>query len=170
MHVFIDDSFLCTGGPVLQTELNNMSIQEDDIGKAFIYSAECLPCSHVIIAISPNADEENEEDLLQVALSSSLKCAERVHSKSIALTAIGRCNGSLSCNHLCQLLVDTLVRYFEMHPSSCIEMIVFVDVSISACHYLRKAMQNHPEFVDPGEKSFTKNLCLCFAHKMPLGY
>ncbi|MFC2174228.1 macro domain-containing protein [Acidobacteriota bacterium] len=75
------------GGPSIQDELKKLDAVET--GEAVITGAGNMKAKHIIHAVGPKFQEENQEKLLQQTMESTLKLAEENGLKALAFPPMG---------------------------------------------------------------------------------
>ncbi len=154
--------FYFLGGKELQVAFDNYTKKTvHSPGTAFRLTNGKLPCGRVIYAVVPSADTGNKnyrKNLLGKSLSSSLKIADDEKCETVSVPLIGANYGHFSAMETAQVLVDSVLEYFQENPSTSIKKLDFLDANSISCSKLREALvyrvglkNIQEEFLDEGD-------------------
>ncbi|MBC8871132.1 MAG: macro domain-containing protein [Planctomycetes bacterium] len=99
------------GGPSIQKELDELGPL--DTGQAVVSAAGKLNASHIVHAVGPRFNEADIEGKLRTTVANSLKAAEEVGVKRIALPAMGAGFYGVPLDLCARVTLDAIKSYLE---------------------------------------------------------
>jgi O-acetyl-ADP-ribose deacetylase (regulator of RNase III) len=119
------------GGEVIQEESDAWVREHGPITHASpaVTSAGHLPCKYIIHAVGPIWGEGDEDRKLGMAVQGALALAEQLELSSIGLSAISTGIYGFPKARGAQVILDSLLSYFEENPKSALTeiMVVIID-------------------------------------------
>lgn len=121
-------AILRTGGPIIQQESDRWVRDHGSVTHSAPAwtSAGSLPCRFVIHAVGPVWGEGEEAAKLSAAVDGSLKVAEDLGLRSIALPAISTGIFGFPIEAAAQVILKTLDDHFTHRPASALEQVRLV--------------------------------------------
>ncbi len=118
------------GGKVIQEESDRIVAERGRVpaGSAVYTSAGKLKAKYVIHAVGPIWGEGDEERKLRSAVRSSLKLADKLKLKSIALPAISTGIFGYPKEEGVRVIVDEVLRYLKENPKTSLKEIHFTSI------------------------------------------
>jgi O-acetyl-ADP-ribose deacetylase (regulator of RNase III) len=113
------------GGQVIQKESDQWIQQHGQVthDTPALTSAGRLPCKYVIHAVGPVWGEGNEEKKLADALRSSLKLAESMKFKSLAIPPISTGIFGFPKEIAAPIFLNEIASFFTTHPESNLKLV-----------------------------------------------
>jgi O-acetyl-ADP-ribose deacetylase len=110
------------GGPDIQAESNRCA--PIGLGEAIETTAGELPCKWVIHAATMHLGGQTSAQIIRAATASTLRKADELGARSLALVAFGTGVGGFSLDEAARIEIDEVVRYLGA-GGSAIERVVF---------------------------------------------
>jgi O-acetyl-ADP-ribose deacetylase len=110
------------GGPVIQAESN--ALAPIGLGEAVETSGGDMPCRWVIHAATIKLGGPTSPDVIRAATASTLRAADRLGARSLALVAFGTGVGGFPLDEAARIEIDEVSRYLQA-GGSAIERVVF---------------------------------------------
>ena len=110
------------GGPEIQAESNERA--PIGLGEAVETTGGAMPCRWVIHAATMHLGGETSADIIRDATASTLRKADELGARSLALVAFGTGVGGFSLQEAANIEIDEVSRYLEA-GGSAIERVVF---------------------------------------------
>lgn len=110
------------GGPSIQEELNGLGPVET--GGAVISSAGEMKAKHIIHAVGPKFQEEDQEAKLRKTMHSVLKCAEENGVEKIAFPPMGTGFYGIPLDLSAKIMLETIRAHMNNGGSSIKEVLI----------------------------------------------
>jgi O-acetyl-ADP-ribose deacetylase len=110
------------GGPDIQAESNRCA--PIGLGEAIETTGGELPCKWVIHAATMHLGGQTSAQIIRAATASTLRKADELGARSLALVAFGTGVGGFSLDEAARIEIDEVVRYLGA-GGSAIERVVF---------------------------------------------
>jgi O-acetyl-ADP-ribose deacetylase len=110
------------GGPVVQAE--SSAVAPIGLGEAIETSGGDMPCRWVIHAATMELGGPTSAEIIRAATASTLRAADRLGARSLALVAFGTGVGGFPLDEAARIEIDEVSRYLEA-GGSAIERVVF---------------------------------------------
>jgi O-acetyl-ADP-ribose deacetylase (regulator of RNase III) len=111
------------GGPAIQAELKTLAPVA--VGHAVVSAAGKLKAKHIIHAVGPKFQEEDEEDKLRAAVRSALRLAEEHEVRRLAMPPLGTGFYGMGVDRAAAIIVATLEEHLR-GPSHLDEVLICV--------------------------------------------
>jgi O-acetyl-ADP-ribose deacetylase (regulator of RNase III) len=109
------------GGPVVQEESSEKA--PIGLGEAVATSAGDMPCRWVVHAATMELGGPTSADIIRSATASTLRCADELGAKSLALVAFGTGVGGFPIDEAARIEVEEVHRHLDC--ASSLERVVF---------------------------------------------
>jgi O-acetyl-ADP-ribose deacetylase (regulator of RNase III) len=116
------------GGPPIQTESNRWIEQHGPVGHAnpALTSGGNMPCQYVIHAVGPRWGSGNEDHKLEQAVLGSLRLADDIDLRSVALPAISTGIFGFPLKRAAKVILQAIERYASEHLNSKLDKVRIV--------------------------------------------
>ena len=125
-------AILRQGGSEIQEESDRYVREHGSVvaGNVALTQAGKLPCRYIIHAVGPvwNGGNQNESELLRLAVENCLLKAEELKQTSIALPAISSGIFGFPKEACTRILVKTAMDFCTQHPDSAVREIRFTNI------------------------------------------
>ncbi len=115
-------SIAIRGGPSIQEELNGLA--PVDAGDAVMTAAGEMKAKHIIHAVGPRFQEEDEEDKLRKTMLSALKCAEDKGLDTLAFPPMGTGFYGIPLDLSAKVMLETIRAHLNNGRSSVKEVVI----------------------------------------------
>jgi O-acetyl-ADP-ribose deacetylase (regulator of RNase III) len=128
------------GGPEIQAESNEKA--PIGLGEAVETTAGELPCRWVIHAATMHLGGATSAEIIRDATASTLRKADELGARSLALVAFGTGVGGFSVEEAAKIEIDEVFRYLGA-GGSAIERVVFAVRGDAARQAFERALDDH---------------------------
>jgi putative ATPase len=116
-------------------------------GHVAVTGAGRLAATYIIHAVGPIWDngQHNEPQLLASAVQHSLRKADELSAKSIAIPAISSGIFGFPKDQCAHIIITTIYAYFAAHPKSGIQEVRLTNIDLPTVEVMRKALHKQTQ-------------------------